>query len=237
VDNAAKIADRDGLDKNERATLIFSAMSHDFAKPSTTQKEDKNGVERITSKGHEEAGGPLAYQFLQSIGIPEEMARKVQSLVENHLAHLNFQENLSEKTVRKMVNKLADKLHINKANIEQLVRLIEADHSGRANLEKGITPPQEIPSRALFLRDQARQFGVNEGAIDIHNKESKVQPFITGKIILSRYPEAKKWKSIVGQVINDAMELQKSGDIENFEQALVWLDNNIDMYRLIYEQN
>ena len=72
VDAAAHIAERDGLVGDERAVLMFAALTHDFAKADTTELREKDGRLRWTAYGHEAAGGPLARQFLDRIGIKKE---------------------------------------------------------------------------------------------------------------------------------------------------------------------
>ncbi|MGA3203726.1 MAG: polynucleotide adenylyltransferase, partial [Bryobacteraceae bacterium] len=58
VDAAAEIAERDLLKDDERAVLMFAALTHDFAKAGTTALRERNGVLRWTAHGHEAAGGP-----------------------------------------------------------------------------------------------------------------------------------------------------------------------------------
>src|SRR5260370_13824724 len=58
VDAAARIAERAGLEGDDRAVLLFAALSHDFAKADTTALRDRNGRMRLTAWGHEAAGRP-----------------------------------------------------------------------------------------------------------------------------------------------------------------------------------
>jgi tRNA nucleotidyltransferase (CCA-adding enzyme) len=70
VDAAARIAARDSLDDDERAVLLFSALTHDFAKADTTALRERNGRLRWTAHGHEAAGGPLARAFASASNPP-----------------------------------------------------------------------------------------------------------------------------------------------------------------------
>ena len=46
---------------------MLAVLAHDFGKPATTQHAMKDGVMRIISPGHEEAGAALAAAFLERI--------------------------------------------------------------------------------------------------------------------------------------------------------------------------
>ena len=69
VDAAARVAQRENLEGDERAVLLFAALCHDFAKPPTTKLREREGKMRWTSWGHEAEGGPMARGFLERIGI------------------------------------------------------------------------------------------------------------------------------------------------------------------------
>ena len=131
---AARIAERDGLQGDDRATLVFAALCHDFAKPPTTMLRERDGRMRWTSWGHEPDGGPMAREFLRRIHIKSAIIDQVVPLVENHLAHSSIAKNkeVSPRAVRRLAIRLAP------ASIDQLVRLIEADHSGRPPLPTGL---------------------------------------------------------------------------------------------------
>ena len=144
LNEAARIATRDGLEGDDRAVLLFAALAHDFAKPATTEQREKDGRLRWTSWGHEPAGGPLARAFLERIGIKNEIVEKVVRLVESHLVHHAIGMTVTPRAVRRLAMRIAP------ASIEQLVRLIEADASGRPPLARGLPPP------AARLRDARR---------------------------------------------------------------------------------
>ena len=75
---AAKIADREGLSGDNRATVVFGAMCHDLGKPSTTSVDEQG---KTISHGHDVAGGPITRDFLGSIGIKPAIVDKVAPLV------------------------------------------------------------------------------------------------------------------------------------------------------------
>ncbi|HZO87516.1 MAG TPA: HD domain-containing protein [Chthonomonadaceae bacterium] len=132
---AADIADREGLEGEVRAVNTFAALTHDFGKATTTKRREKRGRMRWTSYGHDKEGGPLATRFLKRLGIPQEIIAQVVPLVEHHMAYRNFgRPDTGVRAVEKLAERLAP------ASLQQLAFLIEADHSGRPPLPKGLPP-------------------------------------------------------------------------------------------------
>jgi tRNA nucleotidyltransferase (CCA-adding enzyme) len=201
LDEAARIATRDELEGDGRAVLLFAALAHDFAKPATTELREKDGRLRWTSWGHEPAGGPLARAFLQRIGIKNEIVEQVVRLVENHLVHHAIGTTVTPRAVRRLAMRLAP------AGIEQLVRLIEADASGRPPLAPGLPPP------AARLLDAARAEAV---AIEPQ------PPLILGRHVLP-YFDHRPGKHI-GEVTRAAYEAQADGAFSTEAEALRWLE-------------
>jgi tRNA nucleotidyltransferase (CCA-adding enzyme) len=202
VDAAARIAERDSLEGDDRAVLLFAALAHDFAKAGTTEKRERNGVLRWTAHGHEAAGGPLARAFLERIGIKPAIVEQVVPLVENHLAHSSLRNDVTPRTVRRLALRLAP------ANITQLIRLIEADHSGRPPL------PAALPDSAIRIRDMAAAQAV----------ETKPQPaLILGRHVLP-YFENRPGPHI-GEITRAAYEAQTDGAFSTEEEGLQWLSD------------
>src|SRR5208282_1660011 len=109
---------------------------------------DREGRERWTSWGHEPLGGPITRHFLTRIGIKSAIVEQVVPLVENHLAHRSIGMNVGGDVTPRAVRRLA--MRLAPASIEQLVRLIEADASGR--------PPKDpsLPPEAARILEAAR---------------------------------------------------------------------------------
>ncbi len=204
VNFAADIADRDRLEGDDRAVLLFAALAHDFAKADTTQLREKEGVLRWTSYGHESAGGPLARRFLERIGIKSSIVDQVVPLVENHLAHSSIGPDVTVRSVRRLAVRLAP------ASILQLIRLIEADASGRP------PRPPGLPDAAARIRDLAAAEAV----------EKKPQPpLILGRHVLP-YFDNRPGKHI-GEVTHAAYEAQSDGVFSTEDEALKWLDEQM----------
>ena len=201
VDAAAVIAKREHLEGDERATLIFAALCHDFAKATTTALREREGRLRWTSWGHETAAGPAALEFLERIGIKNAIVEQVIPLVENHLAHSSIGRDVTPRAVRRLALRLAP------ASIAQLLLLVEADHAGRPPL------PASLPEGALRIREMAQAQAV----------EQKPQPpLILGRHVLP-YFEGRPGKHI-GAVVSAALEAQADGAFSTEEEAHSWLE-------------
>lgn len=209
LDAAARVAKREGLEGDDRAVLLFSALCHDFAKPSTTQLRERDGKMRWTSWGHEAAGGPMARAFLERIGIKASIVNQVVALVENHLASSSVGRDPSPRAIRRLAMRLAP------ANILQLLRLIEADHSGRPPLPAG------LPENAVRIRDMAVAQAV---------EEKPQAPLILGRHVLP-YFDSRPGKHI-GEVTAAALEAQADGEFSTQEEALQWLERFVGTRRV-----
>jgi tRNA nucleotidyltransferase (CCA-adding enzyme) len=200
VDAAADIAERERLDADNRAVLLFSALTHDLAKADTTELREKDGRMRWTSYSHEKAGGPLARTFLEDIGIKAEIVDRVVRLVENHLAHVNFDSAIQPRAIRRLAARLAP------ASIKQLGWLIEADHSGRPPLPAG------MPVEAARMLDFAAAQQV---------EKAPQPPLILGRHVMPYFggnPGAH-----IGDVTKAAYEAQLDGAFSSEEEAMRWL--------------
>ncbi len=51
VDQAARVADEAGIEGDERAVLLFAALTHDFAKATTTQLRERDGQDAVDVVG------------------------------------------------------------------------------------------------------------------------------------------------------------------------------------------
>lgn len=143
-DAMSEICVRENIKGEEKTILMMAALTHDFAKPKTTVIKDG----RIRSPGHEEAGGPMAEEFLNDIGCFPRITEVVIPLVVNHLIHVRNQMWM-DSPIRKL------SIRLKKANIEQLAHMVEADMGGRPPLPKG-----QHQSMAVTLK-RARELGVN----------------------------------------------------------------------------
>lgn len=185
-DAAARIAKRDGLDAEDRLVFMFGALCHDMGKVTTTAII--NG--RITSHGHDVAGVAPTESFMRSIGAPERIVVKVAELTRYHMIHVNGEP--TARTARRLVAKI-------KVAPAQLFRLIEADHSGRPPLPRG------LPANAQTLQALVAEIG------------DTVPAFLTGQHLIDH-----GWQTgpFIGVVLRSVYERQLNGEIINYEGAL-----------------
>ncbi len=198
---AARIAERDHCEGDDRAVLLFAALTHDFAKADTTELREKDGRLRWTAYGHEPAAGPAARAFLERIGIKAAIIDQVVPLVEHHLAHAHIGADVTPRAVRRLAMRLAP------ASITQLIRLIEADASGRPPREPG------LPDSAARIRDVAAAQAV---------AEKPQPPLVLGRHVLP-YFDNRPGKHI-GEITRAAYEAQADGVFSTESEALSWLD-------------
>jgi tRNA nucleotidyltransferase (CCA-adding enzyme) len=141
-DFAAQIAERDGLDDEQRGILVLAALCHDLGKPATTLVIDG----RIRSPGHDQAGVPISETFLKRIGCFDSIVQPILPLVREHMVHIGMP--VAARPIRRLA------LRLQPSNIEQWGRVIEADASGR--------PPHPPSSPAAEFVQRAHEMSVAE---------------------------------------------------------------------------
>lgn len=117
---AAQIA----LPLQERKIVLYAALAHDLGKKETTQILP-NG--RLTSRGHEEAGIPIARRLLQRMTGDKELIKTVLKVVRYHMAPGGFVKNKARLSAYK---RLAAKLAPD-VSIVLLAAFSRADLAGR----------------------------------------------------------------------------------------------------------
>lgn len=205
MNEAARIATENNLTPEEREVLVYAALCHDFAKPATTKTIVKKGVPRITSHGHEEAGGPMARHFLESIGVNKKIIDQVVPLVENHLNHVHMSHMSNPDS---FIRQLAERLH--PSNIKMLEHLIEADHSGRPPLEK------MLPEEAQAMSERAKS----------HNVYTEKHPDLLQGRDLMPYTGGKGGP-IIGQILKEHRNDILKNKLTTRSEALSWLENRM----------
>src|SRR6185503_2654756 len=195
-DALAELPEWRGADETTRRVLMFAVLAHDFAKPQTTHKAEREGRIRIVSPGHEEQGGPLAEAFLTQIDAPNEIKERVVPLVMHHLAHLQA---ITDRSVRRLANFLKP------ATIEQLCLVMTADHFGRP------PKPQVIHPAILELRAKAEELRLREAA---------PKPILQGRHLIARGMQPGV---AFGALLAEAFEAQLEGKFADIDGALEWL--------------
>ncbi len=193
-DAAAEIADREGLEGEDRAGLVLAALCHDLGKPATTRMLDGNWV----SRGHCEAGAPLARSFLERIGSGGWLIEVIEPLVREHLVHIGG--NLSPRMVRRLSNRLGQ------ASIRQLLLLIEADIGGRPPLPKG------LPGSAARI---------GEAAEVIERRGTRPKPLVSGDRLIAK---GLKPGPAFRQILDRCYQAQLDGEFADPGRAEAFLD-------------
>jgi tRNA nucleotidyltransferase (CCA-adding enzyme) len=212
LDAMARIADRAGVAGDDRAVLVFAALTHDLAKSfvrdgGTTAQREKRGRMRWTAHGHEEAGGPMAREFLASLGIKASIVERVVPLVENHLQHVRApsEGEMAIPTIRKLADRLAP------ATVRELALLIEADQSGRPPLPGGLSRP------ARHMLDLAEQEGIAGGPPPHLIQGRDVLPYFGG----AAGPH-------IGKAVAAAYDAYLKGIVSTAGEARAWLKNYLE---------
>lgn len=124
ADFAARQATADDLSDFDRQVAVLAALCHDFGKSTHTQCRSDG---RVTSIGHDRAGGPKARSFLKSVGAPKHVVDAVVVLVNEHMCHVQ------PAPTARALTRLEERLAQGGATLEQLVRLFDADTGGRGS--------------------------------------------------------------------------------------------------------
>lgn len=196
ADEAVTSADRYGLDIEARERVVLGALLHDVGKHTHTQHTDDG---RITSHGHAEAGGPVARDFLLSIGAPIQTAEWVGTVVALHMRTAGSGGKPSAYSVRKLARALGD------VPFREWVAVVDADQAGRGAGAK-ISPAAE------WLDKYENGGGKPRTSI------------LRGQHLMAR---GMKPGPDFKPIITAAVEAQDAGEFDDEAGALAWLDNHL----------
>lgn len=148
----------------DRVLLTLAALLHDIGKPLVTEINEQG---LPTSRGHAQAGPPLAMKFLESIRVPGDYFKPLAKLVERHM-DTAFQE-LTPRALRRLARRLAPD-----CGLGEFRALAAADWNGRGpgfaeypySLEDFLAPlgGRDAPPEPLLRgRDLLEIFGLEPG--------------------------------------------------------------------------
>ena len=189
-DQAAIIAEREQLDPVDRGVLVLAALCHDMGKPETMTTNEEG---RIVNPKH--AQSDAAERFLTQIGCPASIKNRVLDMVREHMAHLN---GASPRTVRRLIARMKF------ASVKDLVMLIEADHSGRPPLPRG------LPETAREIARIANEIG------------NVVKPVLMGRHLIEM---GMKPGRTFGKILKEAFEAQLDGAFDSPDGGKAWVKN------------
>lgn len=202
ADIAARKANEDGLNKEDRSVVVLAAISHDLGKAESTVI-NYEGI--ISSAGHEYTGQKLSKKFLRGIGATDSVRRQVPLIVNAHMHHVQAP---TERAVRRLMNKLHN--DGNGTTIELWARVAEADKGGRGSagtfgvreefleVAETVRRKDAMPSKLLVDGDFLTQSGYKPGA---HYRE----------------------------IIETAREAHQNGEFSDHEDALKWVKSKFPL--------
>lgn len=218
VDEAAKIIRREDigslLHEEERLGTMIGALCHDLGKPGTTRIGEKDGVPRIRSLGHEEAGEVPTRTLLDKWKFGEAIERTAIAMAREHLkpGMLYLQRTKGTLTPEQYVNAVRKFLkRIHPVSWRVALAVSEADFRGRA-----LPDAQTAP----FKYGQALAEVVQEHHLD----KEPAKPLLRGQDLIDR---GEKPGSRLGMIIKEAETLRDDGMLATREEALTWLDQRL----------
>ncbi len=211
VDAAAAILARQGYGilpgSVEALQVMLGALCHDLGKPSTTKLGEKDGIPRIRSLGHEEAGVPPTETLLARWTFGASVLDAARVAAEEHLKPSQLylqraQGSLSPEHYVNAVRKLLKRIH--PVPWQVLLAVAEADFRGR-----GIPNAAEIP----FDYGDALIEAIRTHALD----QAPVQPLLRGDDLLALGVAPGP---TMGRLIAEIEALRDDGTIRTREDAL-----------------
>lgn len=201
LDALARLPEWHGSTRLTKTILMFSVLTHDFGKATTTYRAERHGRERWISPGHDKESGRLAEQFLEEIGAPKVILQHVRPLVENHMYHIQAEQVPKPNTIRRLARRLEP------SNIEDLTILMTADIRGRAPQGDRAHPGV----RALL-----------EGARQLRVEKKPPRPLVMGRHLIERgLKPGPHFKA----VLDDLFEAQLEGMFTTGEEAMAHLED------------
>jgi tRNA nucleotidyltransferase (CCA-adding enzyme) len=195
-DSLVKLPEWQGADSESRIVFSLAILAHDFGKPATTSRQEKNGSMRIVSPGHEAAGVPLAEEFLNRINSPTAINQRVIPLVANHLAHF---QTVTDRALRRLAKRLEPE------TIHGLCIVMTADSMGRP------PRPAVVPENVKTLLARAHELQIQSSA---------PQPILLGRHLLDLGMSPGKE---LGPILHEAFEAQLEGNFFDLPGAFRWL--------------
>jgi tRNA nucleotidyltransferase (CCA-adding enzyme) len=130
------------LEEKEKLAYCLGVLCHDLGKPLTTYREYREELKRevITSPNHPRKGLRATESLLTQLGYGDTLIRRAKLLTLYHMEHLWVKD---AKGVRRLACQLSPtNPHSESPKIEESIQglalVVEADHSGRPPLEKGL---------------------------------------------------------------------------------------------------
>jgi tRNA nucleotidyltransferase (CCA-adding enzyme) len=177
----------------DRQVLILAGLLHDLGKPLVT----KNQGGLWLSRGHAQAGAPLAREFLETMRAPQSITRPVVKLVERHM-DMVYRDSTT-RARRRLARRLAPE-----CSLADYWALATADWNSRG------------PSLEPFPLTLAEFLEPLAGA------DRLPPPLLAGRDILAAYPALQPGR-IIGRLIRLAETAADEGQIRTKAEALAYI--------------
>lgn len=218
VDCASRVARHassnpfEGFTDEERLQIVLGALCHDLGKPSTTAIGEKDGVQRIRSLGHEEAGVEptkllLAKWTFGQAALEAALASAKEHLKPGMLSMTVDKGQMNEEQYVNSVRKLLKRIHPISWRI--LLAIAESDYRGRT-IPGVDTEPYLAGER---MRQTIRTFKLDE---------APTKPLISGSDLI---PLGVKPGPGMGEIIKKIETARDAGEIKTREEALEMATN------------
>jgi tRNA nucleotidyltransferase (CCA-adding enzyme) len=214
IDEAAKIVKRERFDDSEALQVLVGSLCHDLGKPSTTHMGEKDGVPRIRSLGHEEAGEKPAEQLLDRWAMGDKVKIAAMECAKEHLkpgmlARQFSTGHLTEEQYVNAVRKLIKR--IQPLDWRIYLAVSEADARGRAFPGIDIAP---YAPGILFKQTVAEH----------HLDEAGLKPLLFGRDLL---PFGLKPGPQLGKLLEEIEHLRDENKITTREAAFEYVRSKL----------
>ncbi len=197
LDEAAQLLHEHDVPKEHRPIIMFGILLHDIGKPLTTVMDD----DRLQSINHEIAGEKPAEVFMEHIGIPIAMIRKVVVMITNHLRPASLYRDravITDSMLRRLAKDVGPVL------IRPLILVAEADHRGRGpfTMADGSVRTPNTTAFHDWWEEQIVRLRLDE----------PLEPIINGRELIEEFSQ-QGWKqgTEIGEALRLADELAVEG--------------------------
>lgn len=212
LDKAVELIEADGTcTDEERLQILVGTLCHDLGKPPTTQRVEKNGVVRIRSLGHQEAGEAPTISLCEKWTFNASIIYAARMIALNHLrpGELFIKEQkgeLAEEAYANAIRKLLKRVF--PLSWKVLLIAAEADYRGRT-LPEVQTGPYTHGDR---FRALIAHYNLDETART---------PLLYGRELMEEF-KLKPGKYL-GELLHTVENMRDEGKIKTKQEALTYI--------------
>jgi tRNA nucleotidyltransferase (CCA-adding enzyme) len=214
LDKAAELIAANGsFSDEERLQIFVGVLCHDLGKPPTTHEVEKNGVIRIRSLGHQEAGEAPTLSLCDKWTFNATIIHAARMIALNHLRPGELfikseKGELAEEAYANAVRKLLKRIF--PLSWQVLLTAAEADYRGR-DLPEVQTGPYLHGDRFRELIEK------------YHLDEEARTPLVQGRDLIELF-QLKPGKQ-VGELLRAVENARDEGEIKTKEEAIAYVKN------------